>query len=444
MKTFDIRSLAAACIPALLLGFGSSLKANESGFDPLIVERLIEENEQLRNHLRRQDARLEELTKKVDDLQGKQLEQIQSSTTETSYVEQFSAPPDVGWQSPAQNNVIIGGQGGVLFISQESDGAFPNSEFRIDEAKLFLDARLRESMYLFTELDIALRESSNKDLRVGELYVDFENVSRIWNQDGLLNVRFGRFDIPFGEEYLTRDAFDNALITHSLNDFWGVDEGIEIYGTSKNLQYVVALQSGGHPTLRDFTADKSITARFGYDPTRWFHMSVSAMRTGDTDVEEDKKTELWFGNDWFRFLGSKKTTTQFHVNLVEGDLNLHWKNAYLRAAGGYIWYDDNDISADNHREVYYYHIEGKRDITDKLYGAARFSQIGAGGGFPLVANGNSAILTEDLWALSLGLGYHLNQNIRLKLEYSFSEGEEPGGKVRDQENLFGMEMAFGF
>ena len=175
-------------------------------------------------------------------------------------------------------------------------------------------------------------------------------------------------------------------------------------------------------------------------------MSLSAMRTGDTDVEEDKKTELWFGNDWFRSLGSKKTTTEFHVNLVEGDLNLHWSRAYLRAAAGYIWYDDNDISADNHREVYYYHIEGKRNLTDKFYGAARFSHVVANGGFPLVANGNSAILTEDLWALSLGLGlgYQWNRNLRMKLEYSFSDGEELGGKTRDEENLFAMEVVFGF
>ena len=444
MKRLNIRSLLVACVFAGLVGFGGSLCAGDGSFDPLLVQRLIEENGLLQDHLREQGERLEELTRIVNEMRSTQSPQVQSSGAEIGNNHPFSAPQKVSWKNPRQDNIVIGGEGGILFISQERDGAFPNSEFRIDGARLFVDAKLWESMYLFTELNIAERESSNKDLRVGELYVDFENVSRYWDKDGLLSIRMGRFDIPFGEEYLTRDAFDNALITHSLDDFWGVDEGIEIYGTLKNFQYVVALQSGGHPALRDFTADKSITGRIGYDPTRWLHMSLSAMRTGDTDVEEDKKTELWFGNDWFRSLGSKETTTEFHVNLVEGDLNLHWSRAYLRAAGGYIWYDDNDISADNHREVYYYHIEGKRNITAKLYGAARFSHVVADDGFPLVANGNSAILTEDLWALSLGLGYQWNRNLRMKLEYSFSDGEELGGKSRDEENLFAMELAFGF
>src|SRR6185503_10565035 len=112
-------------------------------------------------------------------------------------------------------------------------------------------AEIWNHVYFFSELNIVTREDDDFRLQAGEVYVDFENLSRWWNRDGQLNLRAGRFDIPFGEEYLTRDAIDNPLISHSITDLWGVDEGLELYGEIAGVQYVAALQNGGHPALRD-------------------------------------------------------------------------------------------------------------------------------------------------------------------------------------------------
>ena len=38
-------------------------------------------------------------------------------------------------------------------------------------------------------------------------------------------------NLPFGEEYQVRNAIDNPLVTHSLSDVWGIDEGVQVYGT---------------------------------------------------------------------------------------------------------------------------------------------------------------------------------------------------------------------
>ena len=127
--------------------------------------------------------------------------------------------------------------------------------------KLFVEAPLWTDTYFFSELNLTQREDPTESLQLGELYVDFENVSRLWHQDKLLNLRIGRMDIPFGEEYLVRDSIDNPLITHSLSDIWGVDEGVELYGAYGKFSYVAAVQNGGHPEFRDFNSDKSITAR---------------------------------------------------------------------------------------------------------------------------------------------------------------------------------------
>src|SRR5258706_1523401 len=194
----------------------------------------------------------------------------------------------------------ISGEGGAAFSRSEGKGPFPNSEFRVDEAKLFVEAPIWEDVYFFSEINITTREGMDNHLQLGELYLDFENLSRFWNKDRQLNLRIGRFDIPFGEEYLMRDVIDNPLISHSLSDIWGVDEGIEIYGSISKLQYTLDVQNGGNSPVRDFDADKSIVIRIGYDPIKPVHVSLSAMRTGALRSLGDCLSALWVGNGLVR------------------------------------------------------------------------------------------------------------------------------------------------
>src|SRR5206468_8015250 len=99
------------------------------------------------------------------------------------------------------------------------------------------------------------REANAESFQLGELYVDFENVSGAWGARGLLGLRAGRINIPFGEEYLVRGPVANPLVSHSLSDIWGVDEGLEAYGRVGPLHYVAAIQNGGTSRLHDFNAD---------------------------------------------------------------------------------------------------------------------------------------------------------------------------------------------
>jgi len=108
-------------------------------------------------------------------------------------------------------------------------------------------------------------------------------------------------DEPFAAlDALTRDDMQRLLaevwretrktviyVTHSLEDLWGVDEGLELYGSFGKVSYAVAVQNGGVPGARDYNSDKSVAGRISYDPNRWLHLSVSAMRTGDLDVNGD-------------------------------------------------------------------------------------------------------------------------------------------------------------
>jgi hypothetical protein len=297
-------------------------------------------------------------------------------------------------------------------------------------------------------VDMATPEQQDVQLRLGEIYLHVENVSQLWDREGMLNLRAGRMYVPFGEEYLSRFAIDNPLISRSLTDLWGVNAGLELYGRMGKFSYVVAAENGGSSDMQDFESDKSIAGRLGYDPTRWLHASVSGMRTGDLSVQNDFLSAMWFGNGFFRSIGSAQTT-YFHANLVEGDVEAKLPHGHVKAFGGYVRYDDNDPAANNGRNVYYYSVEGVQDLTRKLYAGVRFSQILAPNGFPLAGYGDFGnyflnTLSTDLWRLSLGVGYRWSPNLVVKAEYSFERGKGMGGDNREHEDFVGAEAAFRF
>ena len=135
------------------------------------------------------------------------------------------------------------------------------------------------------------------------------------------------------------------------------------------------MQNGsGANGVQDFDGDKSVAGRISFDPNRHWHFSVSGMRTGDVNAQQDMISALWFGSGFFQSLGSPAATT-FHANLVEGDVTARWNSGHVSAFGGYARYGDNDPSADNGRDIFYYSVEGVQDLPEKFYAAARFSEI---------------------------------------------------------------------
>ncbi len=411
------------------------------------IDRLIEENRKLREQVQDQQRQIDALSEKIAEIL--KLHE-KSEVKPTASLDAAEAPRD---KSLGPREILdrfhLSGEGGTAFFRSGSEGAFPNGEFRVDEAKLFLEAPIWRNVFLFSELDVVTREANDEYFHLGELYVDFENVSALWNQDKLLSLRVGRFDIPFGEEYSNRDVIDNPLISHSVSDVWGIDEGIGIYGTIGRFQYVAAVQNGSHPTLRDFNSDKSVAGRLSYGPAPWLRLSLSGMRTGDLDAAQDRFSEAWFGNGFIRSLGAPATTSEFGANLVELDAAGRWRSGHVKAAGGLIRYDDNDATADNRRDAYYYYVESKQSVVASLYGAARFSQIVAHDGFPLVGHGTFAQhffgpLTKDLSRLSLGLGYQLNSNLVIKAEYAWEFRQLLNGIRRRHTDLFATQVGFRF
>lgn len=216
------------------------------------------------------------------------------------------------------------------------------------------------------------------------------------------------------------------------------------------MSYVIAVQDGGIDSLNTAHKDKSVAVRVGFDPSAWLHLSASAMRTGHISASEDSLSALWFGNAFFRAVGPLGRTSSFDANLLEADAAVRWKGGDLRAAGGLVQFADNFPGADDTRHLNYFYVETMQHLTEALYGAVRFSGVGAPQGYPLAGQGNSGeyffgdVLTTRLERLSFGFGYQLGPPVLLKVEYSAEWGRTTLGDPRNEEDMFSTEIGIKF
>lgn len=398
------------------------LVSRDSAAQETDVLTLIEQNRQLVEQVRSQQRQIDELRARLDR------------------IDEPAAPPAA--TAGSGREIRLSAEVGIGYFDSGRDGAQPNAEFRVDDARIFLEAPVWKNVYFFGALEIATREINDEFFHTGELYLDVEN---LWSagRHYTLSLRAGRLNLPFGEEYLVRNVMDNPLVSHSLADIWGIDEGVQIYGNLGAVRYNLAVQNGGHKTLRDFDSDKAVVARLAWDPFPQLSLSASAMRTGDLTVAGDALSEVWFANAFFRALGSAATTTTFSAELVELDAAWRWEGGHLKAATGRVNFDDNSTAGDYSRDLTYHSLEARQRLTGGLYAAARYSMIDAPRGYPLAGQGSPgkyfynpvAPLTEELRRLSLGLGYRFGPPLVWKVEYSRETGRLVNGTKRTDADM---------
>jgi hypothetical protein len=448
-RSIFVRSLLAGVCLGLSARLGAQGASNDAA-----LQAIIEQNQRLQEQVRAQQKTIDELTRRMDEVRRAS----ERHERELRGLEDRSGPAE---RTPAverdrEHEVRVGAEIALAFFSTGSAGQFPKSEFRIDDSKLTLEAAAWKNVYFYGELNLLIRETNTAGVQIGELYVEFEDLGAAWGHPKTLNLRAGSINTPFGEEYQVRNPLSNPLISHSLSDIWGPDEGIELYGSAGPVTYIVAVQNGGVSQVRDFNADKSLAARIGFDANAWLHLSASAMRTGEIATVSpvttvgDNLSSIWFAGAFFRALGPAARTTNFTVNLLEADAIISWKRGQFRAAYGEAKFDDSDPLADNSRRMKYGFVEAMQSLTDELYAAARFSEIRAPGGYPLAGWGSSGTyfyrpsFTEELRRMSLGFGYKFGPPLVLKLEYSWESGRMLNGSPRDHEDFFGAQVGMRF
>src|SRR5581483_2401136 len=134
------------------------------------------------------------------------------------------------------------------YVRTGSNGAEPNGHFyageRLFGATLLIDAKIDEGITARNELVFY-----NQAVTLKAMYVQFKDA---FNSGGLASFKIGRFDLPYGDEYLWQNAPDNPMVLRTAGWPWGVSQGILLYGHSDALGWVASVTDGLAATDLDF------------------------------------------------------------------------------------------------------------------------------------------------------------------------------------------------
>ena len=136
------------------------------------LQQLRQQNAALQEQLQRQQRVIEDLGKRVEQLQTTAVtDRPESPRREPADAESSAA----SLTKATLGRIHLSGEGAVAFFSSQSHGPYAASDFRVDEARLLLEAPVWSDVYLFSELLLYQREEPDLSLRAGEFYLDAEN-----------------------------------------------------------------------------------------------------------------------------------------------------------------------------------------------------------------------------------------------------------------------------
>ena len=283
---------------------------------------------------------------------------------------------------PWYEKIDISGFGAAGFVRTDHDAALPHGGFGNKELSLFVEADVWSETSYFSEIQLVrLGDESTKFTRMGENYIHFKNLFPSMG-DGFLGIKIGRFDIPFGEEYLWQDSIDNPLITFSAAYPYGWDEGILAYGKIfENYGWVLAVMDGTDERGSDDDPEKAVAAKVYGQPLDLLYFSFSVLKNGQSgesaiefggthfepiaaDSDSDGKSkEAWLTNS---------PSSKVDSTVYEAALKLSFgRTGYLFANYGMASVTDDatvgsDSSKDWDRDITYYSVEPLVNFLEKI------------------------------------------------------------------------------
>lgn len=363
-------------------------------------------------------------------------------------------------ENPWWRNLNISGFAASGYYDTGSAGTRDNGGFEIKEATLFVEAEVWEDVGFFAELQTnRLGKDDEKFVRTGEVYAHFRDIPL--TESLTFGMKIGRFDIPFGDEYLWQDAIDNPLITNSAAYPYGWDEGVLIYGDVRGVGWIAAVTDGTDSRSKEENSDKAINLKVYGNPLPALDLSLSLMTTGDVS-----KSAIEFGGSHFRPVGAAHQSSlgasagaDVDARLMElsAKYNFVWPTVtgHLALSFGAAATGDDDPIFD--RDFRWFSIEPSVHLNKIWHTTLRYSEIGtydSGEGYHFdgktFAGGNTAFGYDArrFQRLALGLGWTPNPHLRGKLEIGKDRFDLIDASVltgdTDGRHFIGAEIAVGF
>jgi hypothetical protein len=266
---------------------------------------------------------------------------------------------------------------------------------------------------------------------VGEAYTQFKNVLN-WGETGSLSIKLGRFDYPYGEDYMRQDAVDNPMITKNASWLWGWDEGIMLNSKWGDYGLTFAITDGAAARGTDDKGNKAWTAKLWGSPAKNLNLSASAHVMTDTINQE-----MWQGYQRFSkctlpniaACAAATNTAQSPQSFVHGSMVEVGGNYRL---GGFLFNGNwGRINLAGQapklgRQLTYYAVEPLYNFGSKWYVVGRYSTIGTGSNTSGVSlsdalNSGSTQNLKSLSRAAVAVGHRLNPATTLKAEIASDE-----------------------
>jgi len=363
-------------------------------------------------------ARLEELERRSGattgqgvDLSGREVPSV-ANPTETNPLGR-----------PWYENLDVWGYASFVYVDTGSVGQHPDGGFLLHEASIFAEAHVWERTVLHAELRGAV--VGFDFLSTGEIYADLQ---RIWGQDSgdFATLRAGRFWVPFGDETIWFRAPENPLIYYTAAFPWGLDDGVELYGTTRGVDWIAAITSGTGANNFEDGAAKTFNLKIAGKPCASLELDASFMEQGATS-----SSALDFGGSAIDPVGSTGsssagTSPSSKVSGTLGEIGakvLFPHKASLGLTFGRAVVDDAVDTFD--RDFRWFRVEPRYDINPNLWAVLRYSEIGtydSTEGYHFDGLGIADAGTtfgydvRRFQRISGGLGWKTNPNTIVKLE----------------------------
>ena len=452
-----VENLKSCLFASLLIAVTPIAIAEES--TKAEVEQLKKQIELLQQQIQRIDSKFSQFGDQNSTLPSNT--EVSLTPAEYSSLEQFDQSHVLA--KPWYQNFDISGFGAAGYYDTGDTGNKPIGGFEVKEASLFIIADVWENTRFFVELQTnRLGKDHQLFTRTGEVYIHFLDLFP--SVVPSLGVKIGRFDIPFGEEYLWQDAIVNPLITNSAAYPYGWDEGILIHGQTRGIGWIAAITDGTDERSTEDDSDKAFNLKLYGQPLESLYVSFSAMKNGDAG-----KSAFEFGGSHFQPIGASHQTTlaaspsdKVDATLFEVDLIYSYLSSQTQHELGYIALsygaaEQQDSATGFDRDIRWFSIEPLYHLTPKTYLVARYSEIGTyddDKGFHFdgktFAGGNNAFGydTKRFSRLGIGVGWMPAPRIRAKLEVGRDRFElidvSPLSTNNNDRMFFGAEVAVGF
>lgn len=276
-------------------------------------------------------------------------------------------PDDYSKMMPWYDRVTLSGFINAGYVKTGGNGAEYNGHFYAGErffgANLFIDATIDEGIAAHNELFFY-----NQVVDLKEMVILFKDPLK---NGGLVNLKVGRMDIPFGDEYNWQFPLDNWMILRTAEWPWGFSQGVEVFGHSGPAKWILSVMDGlggsGFPLDHDDDMGKMVNAKFDLNPAEGLHLSVSGMDSGR------HATSPLFLNDVNITAVAGSPSTMVAYQAWEADARIKLDAVQVRGDIGQLYLNDVEPYS---RTLTYYYGEAKVNITREFYLVGRYSAIG--------------------------------------------------------------------